>query len=247
MLAVMDSDLLRLTGLALLPVVGMVVGALAAEKWRLSHRALGAVLHAAAGVATAVVSIELMPQALDGIAPWQLVVGFLLGALVSVLMANGVRRAVRGLGLGRAGAWKVYLVTAIDLFGDGLMVGIGSAVAGGLGFVLALSQVIGNLPGGFVTIAQLRSRDVSRKIRLGAAASLFVPALAGAAGGYWLLRGQSDAMQNAALAFVAGLLLLATIEDLVPQADEPETPRWITTSAFATGFCFFALISLYIG
>lgn len=243
----MDSNLLRLFGLSLLPVVGMVAGALAAEKWRLSHRALGAVLHAAAGVATAVVSIELMPQALAEIAPWQLVVGFLLGALVSVLMANGVRRAVRGLGLGQAGAWKVYLVTAIDLFGDGLMVGIGSAVAGGLGFVLALSQVIANLPGGFVTIAQLRSRDVTRKVRLGAAASLFVPVLAGAAGGYWLLRDQSDAMQNTALAFVAGLLLLATIEDLVPQADEPETPRWITTSAFAAGFCFFALVALHIG
>lgn len=246
MLGVMENDILRLFALALLPVVGMVLGALAAEKWRLSHRALGAVLHAAAGVATAVVSIELMPQALGNIAPWQLVVGFLLGALVSVLMANGVRRAVKGLGLGQAGAWKVYLVTAVDLFGDGLMVGIGSAVAGGLGFVLALSQVIANLPGGFVTVAQLRSRDVSRKIRLGAAASLFVPVFIGAAAGYWLLRGQSDAMQNAALAFVAGLLLLATIEDLVPEADEPETPRWITTASFAAGFCFFALIALYV-
>lgn len=124
--------------------------------------------------------------------------------------------------------------------------GIGSAVAGGLGFVLALSQVIANLPGGFVTVAQLRSRDISRKARVGAVVSLLVPVFVGAAAGYWLLLGQSDALQNAALAFVAGLLLLATVEDLVPEADEPQTTRLATTAAFAGGFCFFALIALHM-
>jgi zinc transporter, ZIP family len=50
-----------------------------------------------------------------------------------------------------------------------------------------------------------------------------------------------------AIAFVAGMLLLATVEDLVPEADEPKTRRSVTTAAFATGFAFFALLSLYFG
>jgi ZIP family zinc transporter len=243
----MDGEILRLIGLALLPVGGMLLGALSAEWWRLSHHAIGAVLHAAAGVAVAVVSVELMPRIVQDIAPWQLAGAFLLGAAASVAMVAVVKYAVRNLRLGEAGPWKVYLAVAVDLMGDGLMIGIGSAVATGLGVMLGLSQVVANIPGGFVALANLRDKGVSRSIRLGATASLAVPVLIGAALGFWLLRGQSVDLQNAALAFVVGMLLLATIEDLVPEADEPHTRRLITTAAFAAGFTFFALISPYLG
>jgi zinc transporter, ZIP family len=243
----MDGDVWSFVGLALLPVGGMLLGSLAAEWWRLSHLAIGALLHAAAGVAVAVVSVELMPRVLDDIAPWQLAAAFLLGAAASVAMAAGAERAVRALELGEAGPWKVYLAVAVDLMGDGLMVGIGSAVAGGLGFMLGLSQVIANIPGGFVALANLRDKGVARKFRLAATASLCVPVLIGAGFGFWLLRGQSINLQNAALTFVAGMLLLATIEDLVPQADKPKTRRVFTTTAFAAGFIFFTLGSIYLG
>ena len=125
----MNDELISLVGLALLPASGMLIGAVAAELWRLSHHALGAVLHAAAGVALAVVSVELMPRILENIIPWQLVVGFFLGAVASVAMANGVSHAVNSFQLGESGPWKVYLAVAVDLMGDGPMVGIGSAVA----------------------------------------------------------------------------------------------------------------------
>lgn len=243
----MNDDVVRLLGLALLPAGGMICGAVAAEWWRISHHSIGAVLHAAAGIAVAVVSVELMPRILEHVAPWQLVVGFFAGAAASVAMVKGVRRAVAGFELGAAGPWKVYLAVAVDLAGDGLMIGIGSAVSGGLGLMLGLSQVVANMPGGFVAIANLRDKGVSRALRLSAAASLFVPVLLGAALGFWLLRDQPADLQNTALAFVVGMLLLATVEDLVPQADQPETRRIITTAAFSAGFAFFALVSLYLG
>lgn len=243
----MSSDIFHLIGLALLPASGMLLGALVAEWWRLSQHAIGALLHAAVGVAAAVVSVELMPRILQDIAPWQLAVAFLLGAAASVAMVRGVNRAVHSLQVGETGPWKVYLAVAVDLIGDGLMVGIGSAVASGLGFMLALSQVVANIPGGFVALANLRAKGTSRTVRLAAAASLCVPVLIGAGLGFWLLRGQPANLQNAALAFVVGMLLLATVEDLVPEADAPKTRRLITTAAFAAGFVFFALISLYLG
>jgi ZIP family zinc transporter len=242
-----DGNLATLLGLALLPAGGMLCGALAAEWWRLPRHAIGAVLHAAAGVAVAVVSVELMPQILAEVAPWQLVAGFALGAAASVVMAKAVRHAVRALQAGGTGSWMVYLAVAVDLLGDGLMIGIGSAVSGGLALMLGLSQVVANVPGGFVAVANLRDKGVSRTIRLAAAASLFLPVLAGAGLGFWLLGGEPAALQNAALAFVVGMLLLATIEDLVPEADEPQTRRSVTTAAFAAGFAFFALLSLYFG
>jgi ZIP family zinc transporter len=54
-------------------------------------------------------------------------------------------------------------------------------------------------------------------------------------------------LPNSALAFVVGMLLLATIEDLVPEADAPQARRSVTTASFAAGFAFFALLSLYLG
>ena len=38
------------------------------------------------------------------------------------------------------------------------------------------------------------------------------------------------------LAAVMGLLLAATLEDLIPEADAPHPPRWSSTAALAIGF-----------
>lgn len=222
----------------------MLCGALAANWARLSRRALGAVLHGAAGVAVAVVSVELMPRILDNIAAWQLIAGFLCGAAASVAMMKGISRVAGKFG--GDGAGKVYLPVAVDLFGDGLMIGIGSAVASGLGLMLGLSQLVANIPGGFAATAHMRDKGHSAAARWGAVSTLAAPIFLGAGVGFWLLREQTTPVHNTALAFVVGMLLLSTIEDLVPEADQPKAARWLTTSAFSAGFVFFALIALIL-
>jgi hypothetical protein len=47
--------------------------------------------------------------------------------------------------------------------------------------------------------------------------------------------------------FVVGVLLLATVEDMLLQADEPGTPRWISTLAFTGGFAVFVVLAEYLG
>ena len=54
-------------------------------------------------------------------------------------------------------------------------------------------------------------------------------------------------MQNAALAVIVGVLLVTTIEDLVPEADKPGAPRSISTASLVLGFGFFALLASYLG
>lgn len=53
--------------LALLPVLGNAIGTAIAELSRLPRWVIGAALHAAAGVAVALVSVDLMPRILDTI------------------------------------------------------------------------------------------------------------------------------------------------------------------------------------
>lgn len=240
-------DYLTVLGLVLLPGGGTLLGALAAEWIRVSWQTMGAVLHAAAGVAIAVVSVELMPRVIADIQPWLLVVAFIAGAGFSVLLVRGVRHTVGSLGADGSRPWMVYLAIASDLLSDGLMIGVGAAVSSSLGWILGLSQVVANIPGGFASAGNFRHRGVGRALRLAAAGSAFLPVLVGASIGYWILRDQGTEIQNAGLAFVTGLLLLTTIEDLVPEADEPDARRWLTSGAFAAGFAFFALLSLYTG
>lgn len=240
------NDFWRVLAISLLPAAGNILGALVAESLRAPPWIIGAALHGAAGVAIAVVGVDLMPRILPVIPTWMLVAAFAGGAAFSVALARGFK-AWAGARKGRSGAWMVYMAVAADLMTDGLMVGAGSAVASGLGLLLGLSQVVANVPGGFATIGNFRNRQVRRSRRLVISASFALPASVGAGLGYWLLRGAGEVVEHTALAFLVGMLLLATVEDMLPQADEPGTARWISTLAFTGGFALFAVLSAYLG
>jgi ZIP family zinc transporter len=242
----MMREFIAVLTVALLPVAGNIFGAVAAELARAPRWVVGAALHAAAGVAIALVTVELMPRALDTTAMWLIVLMFSAGAALSVVLYWAVARMRRGRSEASTGAWTVYVATSIDLLCDGLMTGASSAVSSKLGLLLGLSQVVGNLPGGFATLASLRSHQVPRKVRLLAATSFVLPVLVGAVLGFLLLRGSAERTQDAALAAIVGVLLVSTVEDLVPQADEPGTERWLSTTSFVGGFALFALLSAYL-
>lgn len=231
---------------ALLPVAGSVTGATLAELWRTPKWVVGAALHAAVGVAVGLVSVELMPRALDSTPTWLIALLFGAGAGLSVLISLAVRWLRGPVDQSSRGRWQVYATTGADLFSDGLMTGATFAVSSNLGLLLAASQVVANFPGGFATGVNFRHRNLGRTWRLVAAGSYTLPALTGAVLGFLLLRGADSAAQNATLALVAGVLLVTTIEELVPEADRPGTRRWISTSAFVLGFVFLALLSSYV-
>lgn len=236
------SDFVFVLTLALLPVGGNLVGTLLAESVRTPRWIVGAALHAAAGIAIAVVSIDLMPRILPSTPTWVLISAFLAGAAVALSLALLVRR-VRG-----ARAWMVSVAIAADLSSDGLMTGVGAAVASGLGLLIAVSQSVANIPGGFAAAASLQQNGVSKRKRLTVAAMLAIPAVVSCGLGYWLLRDASTITQNAALAAIIGILLVTTVEDVIPEGDaSPRLPRWVSTVALAGGFVGLALLSTYLG
>lgn len=236
------SDFIAVLALALLPVGGNVIGTLMAESVRTPKWIVGAALHAAAGIAIAVVSIDLMPRILPSTPTWILISAFMVGAAIALFLALLVRR-VRG-----ARAWMVSVAVAADLSSDGLMTGVGAAVASGLGFLIAVSQSVANIPGGFAAAASLQQNGVSKRQRLTVAATLAIPAVVTCGLGYWLLRDSSTTTQNAALAAIIGILLVTTVEDVIPEGDaSPRLPRWVSTAALAGGFVGLALLSTYLG
>ncbi|MAT15817.1 MAG: peptidoglycan-binding protein [Planctomyces sp.] len=244
----MDFEILQVIGLALMPAAGNFGGGLLAEWLRPSQQTLNRALHAAAGIILAVISVEVMPQALQGAAAWILAVTFMLGGGAYVLVDSGIQRWQKSQSEGAGkGAWMVYVAVATDLIGDGLLIGTGSAVSSQMALVLAIGQVLADVPEGFAVLANFRDKGMRRTRRILISASFAVPVIASALMAFFALRGQGETVKMATLVFVAGLYTLAAVEDMLREAHESaEDSRWSAVS-FLFGFALFLLISGGLG
>lgn len=143
----------------------------------------------------------------------------------------------RNAGAQCSGMWMIYVAVAMDLFSDGLLIGTGSAVSSSLALVLALRQTLADVPEGFSVIASFKQKGVPRAKRLLLAAFFVVPVVLAAALGYALLRDQSEALKMASLVFVAGLLTVAAVEEMIAQAHEGAEDTRFSVLSFSAGFC----------
>lgn len=116
-----------------------------------------------------------------------------------------------------------------------------------MALLLALGQVLADIPEGFAVIASFREKGVSRSKRILLSASFAVPVVGAATVAYFALRGQGEAVKMAALVFVAGIYTLAAVEDMLREAHESaEDSRWSAIS-FLAGFALFLIVSGGVG
>lgn len=235
--------MIRVLFLALLPFAGNFAGAALAETLSPSDAWRNRALHAAVGIVFAVVAIEIMPEALEVLAGWQIALAFLVGGAAYLLAQTII--ASRAEGSGRM--WMIYLAVATDLFGDGLLIGSGSAVAASLGLTLAIGQVLADVPEGAATTVTFQANGVPRNKRLLLAVILVLPVVAGAALSYVTLRDQSEALQLSALVATSGLFAVAVFEDLITEAHEASEDSRTSTAFLLVGFAVFTLVSAGLG
>ena len=233
--------------LSLLPGLGNFAGGLVAEYWRSSPRLLNWALHAASGIVIAIVSVELIPSAVSTLGGVALAFAFGAGGLGYLLLQYGVER-LQGPGTGdqksRAGMWMIYIAVATDLSSDGLVTGAGSAVSFNLALVLAAGQVMADVPEGYASVANFRSHGVPRSKRLLLSGSFILFCTGAALLSYFMLRNTARWTQLAALVFVAGLLMLAAVEDMLQEAHASREDSKRSTLAFLVGFVLFTLVSV---
>ena len=230
--------------LSLLPGAGNFAGGMLAEFRGASARMLNYALHAASGILIAIVAVELLPEALGGLAGWWIAAAVFAGGVTYVLIETGVERLQkRSGGDERTGMWMIYVAVAVDLTADGLMLGTGTAVSMGLGIALAAGQVLADIPEGFAAVANMRENGVPRKRRILLSASFILFCVGAALLSYLLLRDAGEGVKLAALAFVAGLLSVAAVEDMLEEAHEAREDSRRSILAFIGGFALFILVS----
>ena len=237
----MSGLLPRVVLFSLLPVLTTLTGATYAALRPPSAELRSLLQHFAAGVVFSVVAVELLPDVtrvhdLFEIG-WTFSAGLALMLLIERVAKRSEAEAVRlaGPSLGQLTG------VGIDIFVDGLLIGIAFAAGAKEGVLLTAALSLELLSLGLAVASGLTSQGRARTIMIPTGLSILL--VVGAAVGDTLLRDVSEHALAGVLSFgCAALLYLVTEELLVEAHESGET--MLGTAMFFVGFLAFLLLGM---
>ena len=230
----------QILALPLIPATAAVVGG-AIAVWRTPSEIVRSVIqHFAAGVVLAAVAGELLPEMTKEHRPLGVVIGFILGVglmLCVKLVAVRIEARDEATSGGKIG---LLVTVAIDIFVDGLLIGMGFAANARVGILLVIALTLELLFLGLSVAASLAQANWGRGRTLFSVASLSSLVVLGALLGVMLLSGLSGIALEIVLSFGAAALMYLVVEELLVEAHKVQETPFITV-AFFSGF-----VSLYL-
>lgn len=236
------SDSLRTVVLfSLLPVFTTLVGATYAAVRPPSDELRSLLQHFAAGVVFSVVAVELLPDVTRVHDLFEIGWTFSAGLALMLVIQRAAKRS-QGPSASVAGPSLAQLTgVGIDIFIDGLLIGIAFAAGAKEGVLLTAALSLELLSLGLAVASALAGRGRARTIMIPTGLSLLL--VAGAAIGDTVLRDVSEHTLAGVLAFgCAALLYLVTEELLVEAHESGET--MLGTAMFFVGFLVFMLLGM---
>lgn len=234
---------------ALPGAVMLAAGGAAGAFWKTGPTLRSMLQHFAAGMVFAVVAVEMLPQVRQDASPLWIAVGFTLGvaAMLGLRWLGGEDAEDNDAKNGNAGRNPVGLLGAmsVDVFVDGLLLGVGFAVGGKEGLLLASALAGELLCLGLTTSAtlmQMTPRPRWKAIATTSAISL--PFLVGSLLGASLLQGVSGNALGAALSFGCAALLYLVTEELLVEAHEAKRTA-VAAAMFFAGFELFLILGMF--
>ena len=225
-----------------LAVVAAMVGGVVAVYRPPGPQMESNVQHFAAGVVTAAVAAELLPD-VHGRAPQVVVLGFAIG-VATMLGIHRLSRRIekRQIGGQFAGAAGLLITIGIDMTIDGVLIGVTFLDNPDTGIIIAVALAIEVLFLGVASVVAL-PEEVSTLRKLAVPAVFGLLLASGVTGGVLALDGVTGAPIAIILAFgSAALLYLVTEELLVKAGKVPETP--VSTTLFFAGFLAIFLLDM---
>jgi len=228
------------------------LGVPAAERFDVPHRLVSGALQFAAGIITALVAVTLMPPAIRN-GPYVLtVLAFFVGGVLYVLLEHYTKQAqaermAAAEALGATGSNEISLGLfagiLVDLFVDGVVIGIGATLSLLTGLVMALGMALSTAPLAFVTIAMARRQGMSAEHRRLLGWMFVASLMAGALLGYLVLQGQSLELRMVLVALASGFLITTVVQGIIPEANREGEPGFAGV-LYIGGLSLYALLSL---
>ena len=217
------GHLLRITLVGLVSgLVGTGLGGLSAFLIsKTSNRIMSSILEFSAGLMTAVVCFELLPEAFKLGGTFYTFAGILAGIVVVVLIENLLKKS-QFIGKGEnTGLLKAGILMAIAIamhnFPEGFAVGSGFEASSSLGFTITAVIIIHDIPEGIAMAVPMRAGGFSRLKAFGYTLLSGVPMGFGALLGA-MLGTISDRLTAACLGFAGGAMLYIIYGELVPES-----------------------------
>lgn len=247
------------------PVAASGVGAVVALRRRPGPALVSAIQHFAAGVVTAALVGEIMPELQhQGRLGWT-VFGFVSGAALvlglgaygrhteeeaaaaeqtdGATKAKGIRarvttRAAIALPIGMLAAM------AVDLLLDGVLIGLGVRLGANQGLILTIALTLEILFLALSLSAELIDSGVSTVRAAATCIALGLVTAVGAVGAAAFLGGLSSTAMAAVLAFGAAALLYLVVEELLVEAHEEKETVWLGAMFFLGFILIYVLAAL---
>lgn len=234
----MSNLLLQVVLLTLIPVVATVAGGVIAAYRPPGRRVTSYIQHFAAGVVLAAVAGELLPDIVD---TQKATLGVVIGFLLGLALMLGVKLLSSRLGGGDSSG--LVVTTGVDIFVDGLIIGIGFVAGGGAGALLVFALTIELLFLGLSSATALNESGTSRRGVVTITSGISLLIVVGAAAGVILLGGASASVVTATLAFGSVALLYLVTEELLVEAAEGEETAWDAAILFL-GFLLVLVVEM---
>lgn len=240
----MSAPLSQILSLTLIPVAATILGGAFASFRTLSDKTRSFVQHFAAGVVFAAVAGELLPEITKGHQPVGVVIGFVIGVLTMLAVRQfAERREQRDEARPGTGTVGLLLLVGIDMFIDGLLIGVGFAAGAKVGTLLMVALTLELLFLGMSVASSLGQTGTRRSRSVLTIAGLSLLVIVGALIGGTVAQGLSGLALEIVLSFGAAALLFLVTEELLTEAHEvKETP--LITAAFFAGFVALYLLEL---
>lgn len=242
-----NSPLLTALTYALIPSVVAVAGTTGATFWRPGAAFRSGLLHFAAGVAFAVVAVELLPRLIhDRQALGWIITGFALGVVI-MLGVRWLEATIEERG-GEGAQWPVGLIASgvVDQAMDGVLLGIGIAAGTSLGALLSLSMAIEDLSFGLAIALGFGKARGLRWQKIGVAAALGAILIVVTIVAALALGGLSSHIVKFLLALSASALIYVVTEQLLVEAHDAKRSALLATTFFV-GFLFIMVLGMFTG
>ena len=231
---------------ALAPFGGMALAGIAAAWWKPSRQIRSYIQHLAAGIVFGAVGTEILPEVIHRQNPAAAAIGFGIGVAAMLAIRAMSRRAEdQEDSGGRRGHVRYSLIAAVgvDVFVDGMLIGVGFALGQRQGVLLALALSGCAVSLGLATASALLRSGVSPPKAAGWTSGIALLPPLGAALGALMVANLRGGWMEGVLAFTCAALMYLVAEELLLEAHEGEGER---ESAFMTATFFLGFLAILI-
>jgi ZIP family zinc transporter len=137
----------------------------------------------------------------------------------------------------------LFIGIVVDLFVDGVVIGIGSTLDLLTGSIMAVGLALSSAPLAFVTIATAKRQGMAPEHRRLLGRTFMLALIAGALLGYVVLQNQPLELRMVLVALASGFLITTVVQGVIPEANREGEPGFAGV-LYIGGLSLYALMSL---